>query len=252
MKNPLTSPGCTVAPLCGGPRARTRAPAQKIFSRTGTAVHNCHDRALTALLVLLSLASCTPTESFYYRNSSKDLRTIGRVAIVELDNDSSYPQISADITEALFLALQKRQVFGLTTVRRDDPAWRSLRLDLDADSPADNSAFGVPSTFTLEQLSAARSTLKCDALLVGTVTEYRPYPRTAIGVRMKILDLKDGQLLWALEQVWDAADKTTERGIQEYYQSQMRSGFAPLAEQLVTVSSLEFVKFVAYEIAETL
>jgi hypothetical protein len=180
------------------------------------------------------------------------LRTVGRVAIVELGNDSSYPQISADVTEALFLALQKKQVFGLTTVRRDDPAWRSLRLDLDPGSPTDNSAFGVPSTFTLEQLSAIHETLRCDALLIGTVTEYRPYPRTAIGLRIKLVDLQNGQLLWALEQVWDAADKTTERGIKEYYQSQMRSGFAPIGEQLVAVSSLEFIKFVAYEIGETL
>ncbi len=180
------------------------------------------------------------------------MRAVGRVAIVELGNNSSYPQISSDVTEALFTALQKKQLFGLTIVHQDDPAWRSLQLDLDSGPPTQNNTFGVPSTYTLEQLSAIHKTLKCDAVLIGTVTEYHPYPRMAVGLRMKLVDLRDGQLLWALEQVWDSADKTIERRIKEYFQSQMRSGFAPLRERLVVVSPLKFINFVAYEVAETL
>ncbi|MFB0524724.1 MAG: hypothetical protein ACETVZ_04240 [Phycisphaerae bacterium] len=198
------------------------------------------------LLVLMVLkAGCqfrtasVPKADCYYLNPDKDLCTIGRVAIVELDNDSGLPQISADITEALFLALQKKQIFGLTMVCQDEPAWRSLQLDLG-------------STYSLEQLLAIRKTLKCDAVLVGTITQYKPFPHMAIGLRMRLLDLKDGQLLWALEQVWDSADKTTESRIKNYLQSQMRSGLAPLREQLVVVSPLKFIKFVAYEVAETL
>ena len=83
-------------------------------------------------------------------------------------------------------------------------------------------------------------------------TEFGPYPHMTIGLRLKLLDLRDGQLLWALEQVWDSADKTTESHIKDYFLSQKRTGYAPLHEQLATVSSLEFIKFVSYEVAETL
>jgi len=183
----------------------------------------------------------TPAEAaaYYYLNPTKNLTSVGRVALVELDNDSSYPQISTDVTEALFQSLQKKQVFGLTIVRQQEPSWRSLQLNLD-------------STYTLAQLSAIREALKCNAILVGTITQYRPYPHTVIGLRLKLLDLTDGQLLWALEQVWDSGDKTTEYRIKQYFEHQKRSGFAPLREELVAVSSLEFVKFVTYEVAETL
>ena len=104
----------------------------------------------------------------------------------------------------------------------------------------------------LDQIINLHDTLKCDALLIGTITEFRPYPHMIIGLRLKLLDLRDGELLWALEQVWDSADKTTEYRIRDYFRSQKRSGFAPLHEQLATVSSLEFIKFVSYEVAETL
>ena len=203
-------------------------------------------RKLLLLLLPFLLLGCqlyttdVPAADYYYLNPTKDLSAIGRVAIVELDNDSSYPAIRTDVTEALFQALQKKQVFGLTLVRQSDPAWRSLQLDMN-------------STYTLDQLFAIRKALKCDAVLTGTITEYNPYyPHMAIGLRLKLMDLRDGQLVWALEQIWDSADKTTEYRIKDYSHSQMRSGFAPFHEELVVVSSLKFIKFVTYEVAETL
>jgi len=196
------------------------------------------------LLLAILLSGCrthsasVPVSDYYYLNPNNKLSTIGRVAIVELDNDSSYPEISADITQALYQALQKRQVFGLTVVRQHDPSWRSLQLDRD-------------STYTLEKLLAIREALRCDGVLLGTVTEYRPYPHMTVGLRMKLLDLRDGQLQWALEQVWDSADRTTEKRIKSYFKSEKRSGFAPLHEKLAAVSPLEFIKFVSYEVAGT-
>jgi len=197
------------------------------------------------LLLAVLLSGCrthsasAPVSDYYYLNPNKKLTDVGRVAIIELDNDSSYPQISADITGSLYQALQKKQVFGLTVVRQNDPSWRSLQLQRD-------------SSFTLEQIGAIREALKCDGILLGTVTEFRPYPHMAVGLRLKLLDLRDGQLLWALEQIWDSADKTTEKRIKSYFKSEKRSGFAPLHEELAAVSPLEFIKFVNYEVAGTL
>jgi len=73
-----------------------------------------------------------------------------------------------------------------------------------------------------------------------------------IGLRLKLVDLRDGQLIWAIEHIWDPTDKTTERRIKNYFQLQLRAGYAPLNEQLATVSSLSFIKFVTYEVAGTI
>jgi len=201
-------------------------------------------RQMSLLLTVLLCGCAThkssiPEGHYSYVNPNKDLRAIGRVAIVELENDSTYPQISADVTAGLFQALQKRQMFGLTVVSQHDPAWRSLQLEGN-------------SVQTLEQILAIRETLKCDAVLLGTVTGFGPYPHMTMGLRLKLLDLRDGQLLWAIEQVWDSTDKATEKRIKEYYLSEKRSGFAPLKEELAAVSPLEFIKFVSYEVAGTL
>lgn len=204
-------------------------------------------RVLSVALPLLAFAltgcrshrDSAPVPDYYYKNPNRRVTTVGRVAIVELENDSSYPQISTDVTGSLFRALQKRQVFGLTKVGRDDPSWRSLQLD-------------GSTTYSLDQISSIRAKLKCDGVLVGTVTEFKPYPHMVIGLRLKLLDMRDGQLLWALEQVWDSADKTVEKRTKDYFKAEKGSGFAPLNEQLATVSPLEFLKFVSYEVAATL
>jgi hypothetical protein len=200
---------------------------------------------LSVICLLFLPAGCQfyeasePIPRYSYLSPYKDITAIGRVAIVELDNDSAYPKISADVTEALFLALQKKQLFGLTMVRQDDSAWRSLEIEPDT-------------VYTLERLFVIHDVLKCDALLVGTVTQYEPYPHMTVGLRLRLLDVSDGQLLWAVEQVWDSADKTMQRTIKKYYQSQMLLGEESLSEQMTVISPLKFIGFIAYEVAETL
>ena len=176
---------------------------------------------------------------FYYLNPNKSHSNIGRIAIVELQNDSSYPQISNDITEALFQTIQKRQVFGLTIVRQREPLWKSLQLEPDT-------------TYSLEQMASVSQTLKCDGVLIGTITEYKPYPHMTIGLRLRLIDLTEGELLWAVEQVWSSSDKTTEKKIKKYLKETKGSSAESANERITAISPLEFIRFVSYEVAQTL
>ncbi len=199
---------------------------------------------LAVCLLLSLLCGCESssnglTADSYYLNVDEDLRELGRVTLVELDNTSSYPEISRDVTRALFLELQKKQVFSIATVGRDDPAWQALQENLD-------------SLQAMQTLLLIREKFKSNGLLVGTITEYRSYPRLAVGLRLKLIDLTDGQLLWGVEQVWDSTDRNVQKRVGAYYRKDRRSDASPLPEELVAVSPLEFIRFAAYEIAQTL
>jgi hypothetical protein len=175
----------------------------------------------------------------YYRNPDKRVSSIGRVAIVELDNESGYPAISADVSETLYHQLQKKQVAGLFVVHKNDPHWKALQLP-------------PSSPYDLQQLANIRSALKCDALLVGTITEYKPYPHLAVGLRLKMIDLSDGRLVWGYEQIWDTADRTCQQRAERYYQSEKSADFGLLRKKLISASSIEFLKFVSFEVSQTL
>jgi len=219
--------------------------------RTKTMIRN----QLLAVLTLSALLSgcylpisAAPAPDYYYLDPQKDLSAIGRVAIMELSNQTSYPQISADVTESLFQALQKKQLFSLKIIRMADPAWHNLGPDAGSNLRAQT---GFDS-LSLEQLVSARKRLNCDAVLLGAVTVYQPYPNLILGLSIKLIDLSDGQVIWAVEQVWDSADKTMENPIKAFFQKQMCSDPEGLQKRLVEVSPLQFVRFVTHEVAQTL
>jgi len=201
---------------------------------------------LCPLLSILLLLACgcesdqenRPMADSYYLSPHKDLRRIGRVALVEMASMSDDPQIAETVTDALFLEAQKKQVFGVMVVHRNDPAWPGLQENLD-------------SSQSLRQLAATREALKCNGLLVGAITKYRSYPHMVIGLRLKLLDLTDGQLLWGMEEVWDSSDRSIQRRIRNYLKEDRKAGHSPLREELVIVSPLNFCKFVTYEVAST-
>jgi hypothetical protein len=180
-----------------------------------------------------------PAEQPYNPGVSKSLSTIGTVCLVELHNNTAYPQISGDVTQSLYQMLQKKHLFDLKIMRQTDPDWKNLPIQ--PDSP-----------YTLEQLLIARKMLGVDAILTGTVTSYTPYPHMMLGLQLKVIDLRDGQTVWAIEQIWDTADKATEERIKKYFQRELRKDYSPLGEQLAVLSSINFIRFVTYDAIELL
>ena len=127
----------------------------------------------------------------------------------------------------------------MKVVSQTESVWRSLQSEPDA-------------SFTAEQLMDMRNTLSCDAILTGVITQYEPYPHMALALRLRLIDLRTGELLWGVEQVWDTADQSTNRRIKQYLHTQHGVSSEQGAVELVNMSSLKFFKFVAYEIALTL
>jgi len=174
-----------------------------------------------------------------YLATGKDVAMIGRVTLVELENLSTHPMISADVSSSLYEELQKKNLFGLARVSIDDPIAQGLFLNSSR-------------TLSYEELDLLRKSLKTDAIIIGAVTQYYPYPRLTLGLRLKMIDLRDGSLIWAIEQLWDTTDKSTEKRIECYFKSQVRSGYEPLNYRVALVSPRMFLKFVAHETASTL
>ena len=187
----------------------------------------------------LSRAHYVPMKGASYLNPAKDITRVGRVALVELNNPTGHPDVARDVTDSLFMELQKRQRFSLIKVSQADPVWRNLQLDPDA-------------SFKPQQLLELQKTLACDAILTGMITEYQAYPHMSVGIRLRMIDLRDGQLIWAVEQVWDSSDRNTEARIKDYVSLQTRTGQQRVRQELIVISPLNFFKFVAFEMAQTL
>jgi hypothetical protein len=116
----------------------------------------------------------------------------------------------------------------------------------------DAAAPNYPEALTLEQLHDLRRRLHCDAVLLGRVHSFRPHPATRVGLFLRLLDVNNGRLVWAVDHVWDTTDAETECRIERFFRQRMRSGYEPMEWQLAMISPRVFAKFVAHEVAATL
>jgi hypothetical protein len=200
-------------------------------------------RTLPVLLALAILATgCQAVKRVkvgYYLAPGGIPSDLTRVVFLPLVNHSPYPTASEGMTGAIAQAIQGTKLFHLEVAPPADAAYSCLPPD--GQSP-----------FTLKQLGDLRQSLGCDAVLVGVVNQFQPYPHMQGGIYIRLVDLRTGRLIWAVDHVWDTADERVRRRIQEFFECELGKSTDPLQWRLATVSPQAFDRFVAYEVAATL
>lgn len=204
-------------------------------------------RLITAALLLAGLTLAAGCEKplpprfivGHYLSSFQDLEEVNRVAFINLSCENTYPSMGDDLTESLYQSLQERQLF---TIKLFDPA----------SSQCKDYNLSCGDTLTLQQLHDLREQLDCDAVLLGSVTNIQPYPRMRVCLRLRLIDLRKGQMVWSVDHTWDTTEKATESRIKEYFCATIRKDYEPLDWRIATISPKMFGKFVAHEVADTL
>ena len=176
----------------------------------------------------------------YYVSPLEELQKIHQVVFVPIITDDVDRQSIADsMTQNLCQGLKDRRMFQVDVLDAKDPACLLV--------PA-----GSRHPLTLQQLSAIRQAVRSDAVLFGCMTDFEQYPRMRIGLRLRLIDLRRGKMLWGVDHIWDTTDKKTVERIRQYYDARSARQVDPLKDRMGIVSVQAFQKFVAWEIARTL
>lgn len=199
--------------------------------------------ALLLVAACLTSSGCSgdepPSARITHFVDDDRLSGIGRVVLVGFLANDTPPDIAAETTQALAQAVSERRLFNVEVVERDGvdcpPALVSPRA-----------------TLRLSDLRDIRRRFGCDAILLGCVSNFRPHPRTRMGLTLRMIDVRRGELVWAVDHRWDTTDRQTERRIRHFFDERMRSGYEPMDWRLAMISPKAFEKFVACETAATL
>jgi len=175
----------------------------------------------------------------YHLSSPDELRQVRKVAFVSLYGGADGDTIPGELTQELFQSIQGRRLFQMELIDKTDTAVAGL-------DPA------LHQSMDLDQMSRLRANLGCDAVLIGTVLDFQAYPRMQLSLRLRLIDIRQGKLLWGVDQVWDTSAKSVENRIEAYYRKKQADQFEPLDWRMALVSPKSFEKFVAYEVAGTL
>ena len=92
----------------------------------------------------------------------------------------------------------------------------------------------------------------CDAVLFSEVTSYRSYAPLAVGWRFKLVDLQTGQVIWAADEIFDAADKKTAKAAQKFAAPGIHIPLVDTGDWAVLNSPRKFGRYSAAALFETL
>lgn len=173
-----------------------------------------------------------------YSPSPASIWRLKRVVLIELAPRSSSPEVARELSESVYMALQGRHVFAIDLVSKSSPLCDSLPQ-------------GRGPRFTLEELGALRTTLRCDAVIVGSVTGFQPYPDAWIAAQLWLIDLRSGKVLWGVDHAWRTTDGSTMARMKKYFTSKSEcEDFETL--RLAEMSPRLLSRFVAWEMARAL
>jgi hypothetical protein len=198
---------------------------------------------LLLIVALAALGGCTQPPArapiCAYLSSPAELHRLTRVMFMELADQAAQPNVARDVADDILRALQERRLFRVELLRSTDPRVSAVPPRPDG-------------RFTIAEMKRLQDGLGCDAVLVGAMTSFQQYPRMQIGLRLALLDLKAGKVIWSIDNVWDTRDRDLQCRIQEFFDTQMAHQYDPIDWRIGTVSASAFAKFVAYEVAHTL
>lgn len=158
----------------------------------------------------------------------------------------------ADISEetlnkldAIFLAeLNRTAVFETTSVTRDE-------LNKLFETRQITSVQVMPPGF-LDHFFNVHNQYAADGILYLDVTNYSPYPPLKLGVRAKLARLRDGEIIWAADLVFSAAEPAVANSARRYtLQSGLKQSPGDLSHTILQNPS-RFASYVANATYETL
>ncbi len=207
----------------------------------------------TLLLVTLVLSGCQtrPVAREAYRPDYEPVNTIAhevipahvrRVAALPLYwRDDGRAEFLHDMDRQFQLALGQSRSFEVVPVSRD-------RLQALVGKEQAGSVELLPASF----LRKIREETGADAVLFSDLTVSELYRPIALGVRAKLLDLETGQIIWAIDAVFDSADPEVAYAAREFASRATYNPYPFDPAGGILQSPRRFTDFVAYCVFRTL
>lgn len=172
--------------------------------------------AIAVTMGALFGGGCAPTPTVHQADSLSNVyrtvlrlpQTVRRVAVLPLtsDADPDADQGRDALQPVLLSEIAKTAAFEIMAV---SPEQLRAVTGREAWSAQDV----LPSDF----LARLHTATGCDAVLFCRLKHYRPYPPMAVGWDLKLVDVSNHTLLWAVDQVVDSGEPAVARSARGYY-----------------------------------
>ena len=94
--------------------------------------------------------------------------------------------------------------------------------------------------------------INVQGMLFTTVTRYEPHEPFVFGVKLNLIHLRKGSIVWAVDEVFDGSRADVKNLVKSYYYNDQDATRNPSLQWNVILQSMdEFIKFSFYEVVKT-
>ena len=198
-------------------------------------------RAFAALWVVavLPFAACQwqrpPTQKAIncYLAEPTDLANVRRIMVLPFTAQAGVEADCQKVRDSFVTALQKLRRFEVvplpTTAQEDDVLNASLQ-------------HGRLSTDAMVRLC---NRYALDGLLVGSVTAWRAYTPTHLGLRTQLISVHSGATVWAVDAIYDTNDRSTISDLRQYAEASQQDDGSLHGWEMNMLAPTRFTNYVA-------
>jgi len=161
-----------------------------------------------------------------------------RVALAVLTNESEHPRAIDSLRANLAAELQAAGLFEVVVLPPRQV--RDLSLKVRRSGRYDESV-----------LVELHRRYNVDGLLVGTLTQYRPYRPMKIGVVLHLISINEATPVASIDALWDMRNRRVAQAARAYAQKHLKDCENPASAELIIHSPDLFQRFVCRQIAES-
>jgi hypothetical protein len=114
------------------------------------------------------------------------------------------------------------------------------------------SSWSGEETLPADFFAILRREYACDAVLFGEVTVYHAYAPLAVGWRLKLVDARSGQIIWAADELFDSAQPAVFHAAQHFAESRPFWAFFRGDNWFAINSPYQFGRYSAAALLDTL
>ncbi|MFK7740441.1 MAG: hypothetical protein AB8H80_08955 [Planctomycetota bacterium] len=174
-----------------------------------------------------------------YLAEPEDLANVRRIMVLPFHAEAGIDVDQAQVRDAFVAELQKLRRFEVVPLsmaaEEDDLLHASL-------------AHGRISTEAMVSLCERYA---LDGVFLGSVTSWRAYQPTHLGLRTQLISVHSGASVWAVDAIYDADDRTTVADLRHYYDRTIHDDGNLHGWELTLLSPARFTNFVAHRFVGT-
>lgn len=197
-------------------------------------------------LALVASAACSaiprppePKPVNCYFGDDRDLHSVRRVMVLPFDVSAGVDADTFPIRTTFLQELQKLGAFEIVPLPDRAEEDKEIQKSI------------VRGRLSTDAVVALCKRYQLDAVLMGTITAYRPYKPPHLGLKVQMLSIHSASTVWAADGTWDASETASIDDLQHYSRSYATKEESMHGWELTLISPTRFAAFVAHRIVGT-